>query len=48
MWKSQFGNAGRLGYQEDPDSGLKLLGHRYYDSTTGLLVTKNPVEFEWS
>jgi len=24
-----FGFVGSEGYQEDPDSGLKLLGHRY-------------------
>ena len=26
-----FGFAGSHGYQEDGDTGLKLLGHRYYD-----------------
>ena len=25
-WKSQFGYAGKFGYQVDPDTGLKLLG----------------------
>ena len=24
-WKSQFGYAGKFGYQSDPDTGLKLL-----------------------
>ena len=43
-WKSQFGNAGRFGYQEDPDSGLKLLGHRYYDSSTGRFLTRGPIK----
>jgi RHS repeat-associated protein len=33
-WKGGFGYAGDFGYQEDA-SGLKLLGHRYYDSSTG-------------
>ena len=42
-WTSQFGNAGRFRYQEDPDSGLKLLGHRYYDSATGRFLTRDPV-----
>ena len=27
-WKSPFGNAGKFGYQEDPDTGLNLLAHR--------------------
>ena len=42
-WASPFGNAGRFGYQEDPDSGLKLLGHRYYDSSTGRFLTRDPM-----
>ncbi|MBS1709720.1 MAG: RHS repeat-associated core domain-containing protein [Armatimonadetes bacterium] len=40
-WKSPFGNAGQFGYQEDPDTGLKLLGHRYYDSSTGRFLTRD-------
>lgn len=43
-WVSQFGNAGRFGYQEDGDSGLKLLGHRYYDSGTGRFLTRDPAK----
>ena len=43
-WASPFGNAGRFGYQEDPDSGLKLLGHRYYDSSTGRFLTRDTHE----
>jgi RHS repeat-associated protein len=43
-WKSQFGYAGKFGYQSDPDSGLKLLGHRYYDSDTGRFLTGDPVK----
>ena len=37
-----FGFAGTWGYQEDPDFGLKLLGHRYYDSSTGRFLTRDP------
>ena len=33
--KGPFGFAGVHGYQEDGDTGLKLLGHRYYDPSTG-------------
>lgn len=43
-WKSQFGYAGKFGYQQDPDSGLKLLGHRYYDSSTGRFLTRDPIK----
>jgi RHS repeat-associated protein len=39
-----FGFAGGWGYQEDPDSGLKLLGHRYYDPSTGRFLTRDLVE----
>ena len=38
---SPFGFAGGWGYQEDPDSGLKLLGHRYYDPSTGRFLTRD-------
>ncbi|MDK3155839.1 RHS repeat-associated core domain-containing protein [Kamptonema cortianum] len=44
VWTSRFGNAGRFGYQEDADSGLKLLGHRYYDSSTGRFLTRDPIK----
>jgi RHS repeat-associated protein len=39
-----FGFAGAWGYQEDPDSGLKLLGHRYYDPSTGRFLTRDPIQ----
>ncbi len=37
-----FGFAGGWGYQED-GSGLKLIGHRYYDSETGRFLTRDPI-----
>jgi RHS repeat-associated protein len=37
-WNGPFGYAGGFGYQEDR-SGLMLLGHRYYDSSTGRFLT---------
>ncbi|MBI1755815.1 MAG: RHS repeat-associated core domain-containing protein [Fimbriimonas ginsengisoli] len=37
-----FGYAGDYGYHEDSDSGLKLLGHRYYDQSTGGFLTRDP------
>ncbi len=36
-----FGFAGGTGYQEDSDSALKLVGHRYYDSSTGRFLTRD-------
>ena len=39
-----FGFAGGCGYQEDADSGLKLLGHRYYDPSTGRFLTRDPAK----
>jgi RHS repeat-associated protein len=42
-WKGAFGYAGDFGYQEDA-SGLKLLGHRYYDSSTGRFLTRDPAK----
>ena len=43
-WKGPFAYAGSFGYQEDGDSGLKLLGHRYYDPSTGRFLTKDPAK----
>ncbi len=40
-WNGPFGYAGEFGYQEDGDSGLKLLGHRYLDSSTGRFLTRD-------
>jgi RHS repeat-associated protein len=42
-WQGAFGYAGDFGYQEDA-SGLKLLGHRYYDSSTGRFLTRDPAK----
>ena len=39
-----FGYAASSGYQEDGDSGLRLLGHRYYDPTTGRFLTRDPAK----
>jgi len=41
---SPFGFAGGPGYQQDSDSGLMLLGHRYYDSSAGRFLTRDPVK----
>ena len=43
-FKGPFGYAGPFGYQEAGDSGLKLLGHRYYDSSTGRFLTRDPIK----
>ena len=39
-----FGFVGAQGYQEDGDSGLKLLGHRYYDASTGRFLSRDPAQ----
>ncbi len=46
-WKGPFGYAGGFGYQED-SSGLKLLGHRYYDPTTGRFLSRDPAKDGWN
>jgi RHS repeat-associated protein len=38
-----FGFAGGWDYQQDGDSGLQLLGHRYYDPSTGRFLTRDPI-----
>ncbi len=41
-----FGFAGGHGYQRDPDSGLKLLGERYYDPSIGRFISRDPIGYE--
>ena len=38
---TQKGFAGGFGYQEDGESGYKLLGHRYYDPETGRFLSRD-------
>ena len=49
-WAGPFGYAGKFGYQSPsipgtstPDEGLTLMGHRYYDSSTGRFLTRDPI-----
>lgn len=42
-WTGPFGYAGAFGYQEDT-TGLKLLGHRFYDPSTGRFLTRDPIK----
>ncbi|HXH62103.1 MAG TPA: RHS repeat-associated core domain-containing protein, partial [Fimbriimonadaceae bacterium] len=41
-WQGMYGYGGDFGYQED-GNGLHLLGHRYYDSSTGRFLTSDPI-----
>ncbi|MBV6459711.1 MAG: hypothetical protein HONBIEJF_02863 [Fimbriimonadaceae bacterium] len=36
-----FGYGGAFGYQSEPDSGLQLLGHRYYDPSAGRFLSRD-------
>jgi RHS repeat-associated protein len=42
-WNGPFTYGGAFGYQTDDDSGLMLLGHRYYDSSTGRFLSRDPI-----
>ncbi len=42
-WSGPFAYGGRFGYQSDSDTSLSLLGHRYYDPTTGRFLTRDPI-----
>ncbi|MCO5297810.1 MAG: hypothetical protein M9921_13240 [Fimbriimonadaceae bacterium] len=44
--KTGFGFVGACDYQEDVDSDLKLLGHRYYDPSTGRFLTRDPLGYD--
>ena len=39
-----FGYGGPYGYQTDPDTGLMLLGHRFYDPSVGRFLTRDPIK----
>ncbi len=43
-WKGPFAYGGPYGYQSDSDSGLMLLGHRYYDSSTVRFLSRDPIK----
>jgi len=38
-----FGFVGGEQYQTDTDSGLMLLGHRYYDASVGRFISQDPI-----
>ncbi|HWP30934.1 MAG TPA: RHS repeat-associated core domain-containing protein [Fimbriimonadales bacterium] len=42
-WSGPFGYGGAFGYQTDSDSGLLLLGHRYYDPSIGRFLSNDPI-----
>jgi RHS repeat-associated protein len=42
-WSGPFAYGGRFGYQRDSDTSLSLLGHRYYDPSTGRFLTRDPI-----
>ena len=44
-WHGPFGYGGPYGYQTDPDHGLMLLGHRYYEADTGRFLTRDPIKY---
>ncbi len=39
-----FGFVGKSQYQTDADSGLQLLGHRYYDPSIGRFLSSDPAK----
>src|SRR5262249_44991609 len=41
-----FKFAGGSGYQADADSGLMLLGARYYDASVGRFISRDPIGYE--
>jgi RHS repeat-associated protein len=42
-WQGALAHGGGYGYQSD-DTGLQLLGHRYYDPSTGRFLTRDPIK----
>ena len=46
---TSFGFAGQHGYKTDSETGLMLLGHRYYDPSTGRFLSRDPIRagYNW-
>jgi len=40
-----FGFGGQFGYYTDSETGLQLCQHRYYDSSTGRFVNRDPIGY---
>ena len=38
-----YGYGGQWGYYTDSETGLQLLGHRYYDASAGRFLTRDPI-----
>ncbi|GIV03902.1 MAG: hypothetical protein KatS3mg015_2732 [Fimbriimonadales bacterium] len=43
-WQGPFQYGGAFGYHTDSDYGLKHLGARYYDPTTGRFLSRDPIK----
>ena len=43
-WASPWGYAGKFGYQSGDDAEIMLLGHRYYDASTGRFLSRDPAK----
>ncbi|GIV03908.1 MAG: hypothetical protein KatS3mg015_2738 [Fimbriimonadales bacterium] len=43
-WQGPFQYGGAFGYHTDTDYGLKHLGARYYDPTTGRFLSRDPIK----
>jgi RHS repeat-associated protein len=40
-----FGYKAQFGYYTDSEIGLQLLTHRYYDSSSGRFLTRDPIGY---
>ena len=43
-WTTQFSYGAPFGYQSDSEFGYQLLGHRFYDPSTGRFLTRDPIK----
>jgi RHS repeat-associated protein len=44
-WEGSIGYGGPFGYQSDADSGLMLVGSRYYDASTGRFLSRDGTKY---
>jgi RHS repeat-associated protein len=44
-YSDPVGFGGQYGYREDSESGLSLLGHRYYDPKAGRFLSRDPMGY---
>jgi len=46
VYSAFLAQGGQWGYYQDGEDGLALLGHRFYDKSTGRFLTRDPIDYK--